>query len=422
VRIEKSSPSVVQLVALGAFALALMVSLRSPHLHAGGADLPGPASSARARNIAGLASTSSESCATCHVEIAREWSGSLHHASWKDPVFQKAYDIEPKAFCRGCHAPEADPASTPSAAAQDEGIGCVSCHESRGHVIGHVQPGVPASSPNRTADPAVAPSASAVAIHAVRGEAWLATSEACEGCHQFNFPKDARQVVPSPMQNTHNEWRSSSYASTSCQGCHMPLVEGSQGKKHHNHDFRVVGDSALLRRAIRASAERSSGTQVTVKVDSGWTGHAFPTGDMFRRVQVRAMALDVLAGGAQRVTPPVDLARTFRDIPVHPDSKTDFTTQRVEGRDTRIGAPGSATDHREVVLDVQGASPTSRVRWEVVYQRMMTPLAESFGVNQVEDELVLASGILEPPITAASSASATSAAASAASAASAAPR
>lgn len=168
-----------------------------------------------------------------------------------------------------------------------------------------------------------------------------------EGCHQFKLPKDARQVVPSPMQNTHAEWRASSHANTPCQGCHMPLVEGVQGKKHHNHDFRVVGDAALLRRALRASAERSSTTQVTIKVESGWIGHALPTGDMFRRLQVRATAIDPKLGAAQGSTPPVDLARTFRDIPVHPDSKTDFTTQRVEGRDTRIGPPGTPTDHRD---------------------------------------------------------------------------
>lgn len=408
-RNEKSSRIRLLLATSGVFAFALMVSLRSPGLQAGGAELPGPATSARARNVPGLAAISSESCSVCHAEIAREWSRSLHHASWKDPVFQKAYDIEPKAFCRGCHAPEADPSSTPSITAQNEGVGCVSCHESRGHIVGHTtRSSTPVASSSASVDaPWAAPAAP---DHDVRGEAWLATSDACEGCHQFNFPKDARQVVPSPMQNTHAEWRASSHANTPCQGCHMPWVEGAQGQKHHNHDFRVVGDAALLRRALRASAERSSTTQVTLKVESGWIGHALPTGDMFRRLQVRATAIDPKLGAAQGSTPPVDLARTFRDIPVHPDSKTDFTTQRVEGRDTRIGPPGTPTDHREIVLDVRGATASTRVHWEVVYQRMMTPLAESFGMNQVEDELVLASGDLDPIATpsASSSASASS--------------
>jgi hypothetical protein len=160
-----------------------------------------------------------------------------------------------------------------------------------------------------------------------------------------------------------------------------------------------------LRRAIRAAAERTAIAQVTIRLESGWIGHALPTGDMFRRLQVRATAIDPKLGAARGATPPVDLARTFRDIPVHPDSQTDFTTQRVEGRDTRLGPPGTATDHREIVLDVRGATATTRVHWEVVYQRMMTPLAESFGMNQVEDELVLASGDLEAIATPATSAS-----------------
>src|SRR4051812_1823961 len=44
-------------------------------------------------------------CAGCHVEIAAEWEASLHHASATDPLYLRAFALEPLAFCRECHAP-----------------------------------------------------------------------------------------------------------------------------------------------------------------------------------------------------------------------------------------------------------------------------------------------------------------------------
>src|SRR5574343_638477 len=49
---------------------------------------------------------SNEPCEGCHAEIAAEWRGSEHHTAFTDPVFQRAYGVEPLPFCRRCHAPE----------------------------------------------------------------------------------------------------------------------------------------------------------------------------------------------------------------------------------------------------------------------------------------------------------------------------
>ncbi|MFO0660799.1 MAG: multiheme c-type cytochrome [Polyangiaceae bacterium] len=384
-----------------------MVSLHSTHVEASPPEVPGPATSARSRTIAGFSAASngstSATCSTCHQEIGREWSASMHHGSWTDPVFQKAYAIEPKAFCRGCHAPESDPIAPPSRAAQDEGITCLSCHATGGSIAGHKSVTAPLSSP--TAIPSG--SAPAVSPHPVSAAPWLSTAQACEGCHQFNFPKDANQLVPSPMQNTHNEWRSSSFANTACQSCHMPLVDDGNGTTHHNHDFSVIKNPSLIRRAVRVSATRPTNSTLEARLESAWVGHAFPTGDMFRRLQFRVYAVDATGGKTKLLARPIDLARTFRDVPLHPDSNVDFSTQRVEGHDHRLGPPGTSHDHRDLHVDLREAEALARVQWELVYQRMMTPLAESFGINQVEDELVLASGTLEsasPPSTSASAA------------------
>jgi len=96
--------------------------------------LPGPASGPPRPFAGDLASSSA--CARCHADIAAEWRGSLHRQSFTDPVFQRGYALEREPFCRGCHAPTADPAREPTAAAADEGVGCTTCHVSSGAVTG----------------------------------------------------------------------------------------------------------------------------------------------------------------------------------------------------------------------------------------------------------------------------------------------
>lgn len=332
---------------------------------------PGP----RTRTLEGVGKVDAAFCTTsCHQDIGAEWRGSLHQEAWKDPIFLKAYDLEPVAFCRGCHAPEGNPGDVlPSLLAQDAGVSCTTCHVEAGKVQGsHPQQGSP---------------------HAFRLAPGLAGEGACTTCHQFDFPKQARQISPSPMQDTVAEWKASSYASTSCQDCHMKMV-GEGDKRHRSHDFKVIGDPEILKEAIVASAARPSDERVVLSLASGKVGHAFPTGDMFRRLEVRAFAIDA-AGRVVSSAKPVELARVFRDVPRDPDSKTDLSHQRVEVADTRLGPPGTKNAQRTVTLSVPSAKG-NRVRWEVAYQRMMHPLAESFGVNPLEDETIIAGGTLSP--------------------------
>jgi Cytochrome c554 and c-prime len=312
------------------------------------------------------------SCAGCHPDIAAEWTASLHRHAWTDPVFQRAYDVEPLAFCRGCHAPESDAAREPTKIAQEIGIGCVSCHVESGHVVG------PRAAPTN-------------ALHEVLADANLATPRACARCHEFDFPSSAHQLTAEPMQDTVREHAGSTRAATPCQGCHMPLVDGPEGR-HKSHAFSVLADPAMLRRAVMARAERA-GARVHVTLSAGDVGHAFPTGDMFRRLEVRAAAVD-RAGRVIARAQPVTLGRSFTDVPRDPSGR-DLTFMRVESADTRVPAPGQG--ERAVELTLPGGAASARVTWEVVYQRMSTPMAEAFGVSQVLDEVVVASGELAPP-------------------------
>lgn len=327
----------------------------------GGAAPPLPGPAPRRRPAGFDAAAESAACEACHADIAREWRSSLHHQSWDDPTFQAAYAIEPLGFCRGCHAPEAEAARRPEIALGHLGVGCVTCHVEEGEVIG------------------VRDRARSGLRHAVRGDARLASSVACEGCHQFDFPR----AQPAPMQGTADEHRAGKYASTPCQTCHMPVVT-SAGVSHRRHDFRVLGDAAMLRSAISARAERSSDRAVTVTLAVARAGHAVPTGDMLRRIVVRAWAG---GDGARLEAAPQVFSRRFVNV------RRGDGFERREVGDERLPATG-APERAWLWF----AEPVARreVHWEVVYQRMDPGTARLFRVDLEGEEVILAEGTLAP--------------------------
>ncbi len=362
----RSSTSVVLL--LGALAAASTAAL-PPSVGRGEGlpPLPGPAP--RARPAGHDEAGANARCASCHADIAAEWRGSLHQAAWTDPVFQQAYAVEPVAFCRGCHAPESDPADSPTAGAAEVGVACTTCHLQGGDVVGARS--IPAADGG----------------HAVRGDARMSTPLACASCHQFDFPRSKGQA----MQDTISEHASSSFAEVSCQSCHMPLVEGSDGARHRSHDFSVVSDPDVLRRAVVVEAARVGSSSLELSLTAGQVGHAFPTGDMFRRLELRAEALDAEGRVVTRAAP-IHLARIFRDRVTTPDGTE---PRRVEVADTRVPPPGRGA--RVAALRFPTSVEGLSVRFTVAYQRMDHAMAASFGVEQARDEIVVASGLLPPP-------------------------
>jgi hypothetical protein len=322
--------------------------------------LPGPAPQRRAAGYD--AAAENLACEACHTTIAAEWRGSLHHRAWDDPVFLTAYAIEPIAFCRACHVPEAEPSATPSEGARRLGVGCVTCHVEGGAIVG---------------SHAVA---ARVGAHAVVADARATTSAACERCHQFAFPVPQR----APMQGTADEHRASPHAAETCESCHMPQRRDEAGATHFSHDFRVLGDTERLRSALTARASRGVGDDhlVSLSIAAARVGHAFPTGDMFRRLEVRARAVDE-RGDVVATALPVVLARRFGKN----------RSERIQIGDDRLPASGEAR-----VVDLLFAEPVTarEVRWTIVYQRMDTSMAAAFGVDANADEVVVAQGSLRP--------------------------
>ena len=344
--------------ALGALLSGALFCVSVAHADSAGLRWLGPA---RPGKSAGLARARlNAECEGCHVEEARQWRGSLHQQAFSDSLFQRAYALEPLAFCRACHAPEADPTHPPPPELAELGVACTTCHVESANVV-------------------TASHASGDSPHPVRSDPALASKKACARCHEFDFP-----LLPGvAMQSTLTEHARSTVSTRECQSCHMPL----DAKRHKSaHDFRVLGNPDLIRSAARVSAARWNERSIEVSLRAINVGHAFPTGDLFRRLELRAC---VDQGAREVCAPPAHLARQYR-VQLTPQGN-----QRVPIADTRVAAPGTAppsTVRLAFEIDVSKLP----VRWSVVYQRADDAMAKVFGLDQKADEIAIASGRLEP--------------------------
>lgn len=189
-------------------------------------------------------------CETCHSAIAAEWRKSLHHASFTDADYQRATQREDGPFCKNCHAPERD---------EKLGVACITCHQPGAAIL---------AAPGSASTP-----------HPVLRTAAFATEGACARCHEFDFPDTSVRHTPLAMQRTVSEHRG---RSETCQDCHMKRRDG-----HVDHRFAAARDDAFVRSAVTVSARRVE-RSIEVTLSPARVGHAFPTGDLFRRVRVSA--------------------------------------------------------------------------------------------------------------------------------------
>lgn len=268
-------------------------------------------------------------CVECHPVQARQWERSGHRVAYTRATFTRALQQEPRAFCRGCHAPEADPRRATDAGAAAIGVACVTCHVVDGEIL-------------------AAPGEDTGRGHPVRREPAFAEVDACARCHEFEFEDGHRRWKPSLMQSTVSEHRRSAARTTACSGCHMPTMHDG----HRDHTFAASRDPAVVRSAVDVSATRD-GCTVRIELTPQELGHAFPTGDLFRRIEVRVEADDFIARR--------HLARHFGAL------RSGTGPARVEIADDRVG-PGP--DPRIVTLEVPRDHCRSPVRWAVEYQRV----------------------------------------------------
>lgn len=217
---------------------------------------------------------SSAACGACHAREHAAWTRSAHARSHLDPLYQRELAIRPSRACERCHAPLAEEVSSRTEGAwADEGVGCASCHVRDGVVV-HTR-------------------ASGQAPHETRIDARVGEVEGCRSCHQFHFPAPERPSLHATfdpndwLQDTVSEWSQSAEGARglTCVDCHLPEDDG-------RHDHALPG---LRDRAMRAQAlEVEAAVRVDRRVDvitltlRSRAGHAVPTGDLYRVLEVRA--------------------------------------------------------------------------------------------------------------------------------------
>ena len=315
-----------------------------------GPPMPGPGPHARPG-----AEAVNAACERCHAEAAATWRPSLHARAWTDPVFQRSYEQEPASFCRDCHAPET---ATPAL-----GVACVTCHDPGGTGVVLAAASAPARGP---------------APHGVLRDPEFAGARACASCHEFAFPDAAqRGAVAAGMQRTVSEHLASRFADRTCASCHMPkLTDGGRG-----HGFAVASDPAMLRRALVAHVTRTE-EAVAFDLTPGEVGHAFPTGDLFRRLVVVA---EVIGDDYQLVAHAEHaLARRFRF-----EAGANGGKVQHEIADDRIQGP------KHVDLRIGPLARGRDVRWRIEWQRVQSMHGED---AEIADTVVVAEGRLAPAV------------------------
>lgn len=316
--------------------------------------MPGPGPIRRHASVEAL----DAECRRCHADVGESWKTSLHAQSFTDPIYQRSFSIEPATFCHDCHAPEKTSA--------DHGIGCVTCHDPRGTGSVLASP-VDTSAPHRADAP-----------HAVVRDARFAGEGACAGCHDFAFPDIvARGNDGARMQRTIDEHRASRFSSRTCASCHMPkAASGVRG-----HAFTTATDLSMLRRALVVRSARREDDRVVLDLEPGDVGHAFPTGDLFRRllVVVEATAEDYrIVARAER-----PLGRHFR---FEPSTLGASAKVQREIDDDRIDRP------RRIAIELGEAARGLSVAWRVEYQRVESMRGDH---ATIADSIVVARGTLD---------------------------
>ena len=320
-----------------------------------------PASSDGAPGVARL--TANDRCERCHSQIAAEWRTSRHRAAFTNDAFGRAYALEPDPFCSGCHAPEAKELDAPALA--EAGVACVTCHlDADGAVL-------------------AADTSSDEAPHALRRTAAFARPDACARCHEFAFPSPLRDREEM-MQTTVREHAASPFANVSCAGCHMP--PGEIGG-HRSHAFASSRSNEAIERALRVQTTRSDGA-VTLSISTEHVGHAFPTGDLFRRLRLTAEATD--SEGTERRVQDY-LARHFKSR--RGSSGRWF---RTEVDDDRPGGRRHPDGSTTTVLDLGPFARTLPIRWQVAYERVDHLDRDSEDGASVADSVLIAGGTLPP--------------------------
>ncbi|MEP0805391.1 MAG: hypothetical protein HRF47_07860 [Chloroflexota bacterium] len=187
----------------------------------------------------------SNTCAACHEEIHKEWSGTLHSQAFSSPVFQQDWVKQGSSpSCLACHTTGFD-ANTGKYS--EQGVACEACH-------GPMQAGHPEQPMPITPDYTLC-----ATCHKTTTDEWQASRHGqinlnCEACHNPHSQEPRAATVTELCTNCHKDTGSSFTHGThansglSCSDCHMSAASSATmtgGLFATGHTF-VVGSEACI--------------------------------------------------------------------------------------------------------------------------------------------------------------------------------
>ncbi len=285
-----------------------------------------------------------DDCAACHPAQTEQWRRSRHGTASSNAMFRASWGRDPDGWCLGCHEPlvrgqealigaAAAPGHDRAATGVGEGVSCAVCHLEDGLILTSGEP-----------------TARAREAHAVRVVPDLGDAM-CARCHEFPFqnhtPKGPFTLGDEPAQATFSEWKMSSAAARGerCASCHLP--DG-------DHDFVGAHRGDLWKGLLKVSVSADGGdATVTLR---GALPHAVPTGDPFRRLELRLC-------GDSRCRDVVGVAE-FRKV-----YAPDATTWRLRS-DTTLPAGDASSTRRTVAIS---APPVAWELWLMYGERVLEP-------------------------------------------------
>lgn len=345
----------------------------------------------------------SQVCGACHVEIFKEWKGSMHAQSSAllDPIhgafYRKVMGDPTKEgvtnkkgkypVCLKCHAPNASmqkKTKLDSKPAFNEGVNCVYCHTISGFkgttkANGKQRLGQssyensttslqsPSGKNYSTAPLPANPTPVDLPFHPFplegNNSALYKSNQLCMGCHDQR--KNSHDV---PLCATGDEYVESG-DQVNCQSCHMPMVNG-----HSSHTWAGGHDKNMLRKALLLSLDvAKSDTGYKAKVTmKNLLPHKFPTGSPFRNAYIKLVAYNK-AGEV--------VWQNYKSNPMKEDKGGVMIYVLGDGEGAPAGPPKAKEvlsdsrlkphEEKTVEYDISG-SDISLVRAEVLYH-LLTP-------------------------------------------------
>lgn len=385
-----------------------------------------------------------QSCANCHPDHFREWSGSMHAYAAVDPVFlalnrrmQRETGGTAGTFCVNCHAPVAvrlglttDGTNLDKLEPKVLGVTCFFCHTAELHTGALSNNPLEMSEDNVMRggfeDP-VANEGHAAKYAGSTDKKHDASALLCGACHDIVNPKGTH------IERTFLEWRRSATARVerkNCGFCHMPEREdvaaqapGVVVRKVHDHSFPSVdialtpfpemdaqrrGVQKILDEAISARlCVRAEGADVKVDVTlvNETVGHHFPSGAVQDRrawVDIEALRAGAVVFTSGRVPDGKAVAGTDPQLFVLRDTHFDET-----GKETHLFWNTTKVESHVVPVALGAPAPESERTLTHGY-RFPGPLPDTVTMHlrlrpvdvDLIDELA-ASGDIDPNVAAA---------------------